>query len=88
MYAALSAGQDGFFMHAMEPTRFQLRHGSSRAREQDRICNMVFLDGHAAGVPGSGLPKPGDNFYWPPRELDTPNFSPTTWAVKLAVSNH
>jgi len=79
---------DGYFMHAMEPTRFQLRHGSLKAREDDRICNMVFLDGHAGGVAGANLPHPGDNFYYPAHELDTPGYPPYNWQIKLAVANH
>jgi len=71
---------DGFAMHAMEPQRFQLRHGNQRAAEKDRICNMVFSDGHAEGLRGSQLPKPGDNFYYPPSELQ----GTSVWAIRLS----
>jgi len=73
---------DGFFMHAMDPTHFQLRHGNTRARESERVCNMVFADGHADGVRGAGLPKPGDNFYYPPMEL----MNTSVWEVKLSIA--
>jgi prepilin-type N-terminal cleavage/methylation domain-containing protein/prepilin-type processing-associated H-X9-DG protein len=73
---------DGFFMHAMNPNCFQLRHGDQRAKEDNRLCNMVFLDGHAAAVPGSKLPHASDNVYLPVN-LTTA----TLWDVKLAVSS-
>jgi prepilin-type N-terminal cleavage/methylation domain-containing protein/prepilin-type processing-associated H-X9-DG protein len=55
---------DGFWMHGMTPDRFKLRHGNQRSpRADDRACNMVFLDGHAASVPGKEMPRVGDNLY-------------------------
>jgi prepilin-type N-terminal cleavage/methylation domain-containing protein/prepilin-type processing-associated H-X9-DG protein len=72
---------DGFFMDQNDPHHFQLRHGSPRAPERERICNMVFLDGHVEGLKGADLPKDGDNFY------DWQNISTTKiWKVILAVS--
>jgi prepilin-type N-terminal cleavage/methylation domain-containing protein/prepilin-type processing-associated H-X9-DG protein len=73
---------DGFFMHAMNPTHFQLRHGNPRAKESERICNFVFGDGHAEGLRGSQIPKQGDNFYWPPSNLTNTN----AWAIKLSIA--
>ena len=73
---------DGFHMHAMNPTHFQLRHGNPRHVEKERICNFVFADGHAEGLRGSQIPKPGDNFYWPPINLVTTN----AWDIKLSIA--
>ena len=73
---------DGFFMHAMNPTHFQLRHGSTRANENERLCNFVFADGHSDSLRGSDIPKPGDNFYWPPAQLSGQG----RWAIKLSVA--
>jgi len=70
---------DGFSMHAMEITRFQLRHGNQRAKEKDRFCNFVFADGHAQGLRGSEIPKPGDNF-WLPENLT----ATTIWSIRLS----
>ena len=55
---------DGFFMHAMDADHIQFRH-NTRAAENDRWANFVFLDGHADHVTGAGLPKPSDNIYLP-----------------------
>jgi len=55
---------DGFFMHAMDADHIQLRH-NTRAREDDRWANFVFLDGHADHVTGARLPKASDNIYLP-----------------------
>ena len=52
------------------------------AKEDSRLCNLVFLDGHAAAVPGAKLPHQSDNIYLPVN-LTTA----TLWDVKLAVSS-
>jgi prepilin-type N-terminal cleavage/methylation domain-containing protein/prepilin-type processing-associated H-X9-DG protein len=73
---------DGFFMHAMEGERFQLRHGNARDKNQkNRRCNIVFLDGHAEGMNGSQLPKEADNM-WDWALLTTTK----RWPVKLGVA--
>lgn len=70
---------DGFYMHAMSANYFKLRHGSSKLKQKDRMCNFVFVDGHADSLRGSEIPgnKPGDMFY-PPAQLNTPGM---TWNV-------
>ncbi len=73
---------DGLSMHDMVPSQFQLRHGNQRGAEKDRLCNVVFADGHAASVPGARLPKPGDNLWGDPRGIMTS----TMYDVKLAAS--
>ncbi len=72
---------DGLAMHDMVPAQFQLRHGRQNGLEKERLCNMVFADGHAASVPGSRLPKPGDNLWGDPAGI----MSTRVYAVKLAV---
>ena len=74
---------DGFFMHAMQYNRFQLRHGNAKARENDRMCNFAFADGHAEGIPGSRLPKSTDNFYYPPSQL----VNTSVWAIRLSAAH-
>jgi prepilin-type N-terminal cleavage/methylation domain-containing protein/prepilin-type processing-associated H-X9-DG protein len=70
---------DGFFMHQLDWVHFQLRHGNLRSNEgRNRTCNLVFLDGHAASVPGTRLPKRNDNLYLPVN-LTTA----TIWDVRL-----
>jgi prepilin-type N-terminal cleavage/methylation domain-containing protein len=72
---------DGFFMMQNDPHHFQLRHGPSHGPEKYRVCNLVFLDGHATGLTGADLPKDGDNFY------DWQNISTTKiWKVVMAIS--
>jgi prepilin-type N-terminal cleavage/methylation domain-containing protein/prepilin-type processing-associated H-X9-DG protein len=72
---------DGLSMHDMVPAQFQLRHGRQRGPEKERLCNMVFADGHAASVNGSRLPKPGDNLWGDPAGIMSTRF----YDVKLAV---
>ena len=73
---------DGFFMHAMNPNHFQLRHGNARLPEKERLCNLVFADGHAESMRGSQLPKTGDNYYWPPMNLTNTSF----WDIKHSIA--
>ncbi len=72
---------DGLSMHDMVPAQFQLRHGRQRGPEKERLCNVVFADGHAASVPGARLPKPGDNLWGDPAGIMSSRF----YDVKLAV---
>ena len=82
---------DGFFMHQIDWKHFQLRHGNLRetnprnaagvptGNPRNRTCNMVFLDGHAASVPGARMPKPGDNMYLPEHLTST-----RIWDIRMS----
>jgi prepilin-type N-terminal cleavage/methylation domain-containing protein/prepilin-type processing-associated H-X9-DG protein len=65
---------DGKYYHAMDYRFIQLRHGNPRTPEKTRWCNIVFADGHVAGVRGNELPGPGggDSQNWfLPNNLNT-----------------
>ncbi len=71
---------DGFFMHQIDWRHFQLRHGNLRSRrQQDRTCNMVFLDGHAESISGKRLPKSSDNMYLPENLCST-----AIWDIRMS----
>ncbi|HEX3358425.1 MAG TPA: type II secretion system protein [Tepidisphaeraceae bacterium] len=78
---------DGFFMQQTNGFHIQLRHGNPRAKENARIANFVFLDGHVEGIAGADLPGfDGTNqnglFY------DYPNISTTKiWKVIWSVAH-
>ena len=76
---------DGFFMHQIDWRHFQLRHGNLRGPAKNRLCNFVFLDGHAEGIRGSRLPKgtptfppPADNMYLPENLTST-----AIWDIRM-----
>jgi prepilin-type N-terminal cleavage/methylation domain-containing protein/prepilin-type processing-associated H-X9-DG protein len=74
---------DGYWAHGLDPKRFTLRHGNLRStRPADRKCNMVFLDGHAASIPGTEMPNMADNLYDRP-VLNTD--ASGRWGVTLVV---
>src|SRR5450432_802750 len=73
---------DGWFMWAQVPQRIQLRHGNQRLKENARIANFVFLDGHAEGLTGKEVPSANDglnNYQWDARWL----FTSHKWSIKL-----
>jgi prepilin-type processing-associated H-X9-DG protein len=47
---------DGFFMLQTNAFNIQLRHGSTRLKENERTTNLVFLDGHVDSMRGADLP--------------------------------
>ena len=83
---------DGFFMHAAWAANFQLRHGNQSGPENARLCNFVFLDGHAESLAGSVLPDPRINYAGAGRgnllASDGTVLGSTKWfAVKLGAFN-
>jgi prepilin-type N-terminal cleavage/methylation domain-containing protein/prepilin-type processing-associated H-X9-DG protein len=75
---------DGYWAHGLDPKRFTLRHGNLRSsRPADRACNMVFLDGHAASIPGTEMHNLADNLYDRP-VLNTD--ATGRWGVTLTVA--
>jgi prepilin-type N-terminal cleavage/methylation domain-containing protein/prepilin-type processing-associated H-X9-DG protein len=73
---------DGYWAHGQSGTKFTLRHGKLNGPENERKCNVLFLDGHVEGVVGAQLPNATDNLYDKPL-LNTD--SNGKWAVTLIV---
>ena len=77
---------DGFYAQAFDPNRFTFRHGNRRVNDAtSRLCNVLFLDGHAESVPGSSMPRTGDNMYSYTLQNTRNNGK---WAIDLLINNH